>query len=800
MLRFLYPSKLLILFVLLFSTAGFAQQVEISGQVKDDITKESLPFCKVVALNANDSIMQGGITDDKGFFRLPLSPGGYTIVISTYGYISDSLAIGVGREDNFLGVFRMKTNVVELGEMNVEASSRIDLLDREVQIITEELKVGATATKDVLDKIAGVSYDEYAGIIKIDNSANIMILVNGVEKNQEYIQNLEPERLLKVEITRDPGGRYGLEGYTAILNVVLRDDYKGSEFYIEEMQLIDINPERSRLDLFIMSLNLTYNYTKNNLNLYAGVWFARRNFLISSEAETNYNDGTTVFENAEWRTPNTEILEYDADYLLGFDYRINPKHMISFETDISALPFNTGETTFNYQTEIYSNDSLIDTYGFDTKTENNVFETYSTLFYIGEFNERNRLNVNFTFSSYKDTYSARTLQEFTYDRDETGVNKKKYTRFYAEYEHIFSSKTSLQIGYGNTWRELNNDFSILQTDIASGDVASISSDFTLSDMRHKLYSNFSWKMSPKWGIGIGMAAETSSPRAEGAQLNYLIYQPMFDLRYVAGKMLNFKLKYRTTSAYPTISETNPFLSQVNPRITSVGNPYLKPSTTHRFSLRINALQGMLALEPYTLYSNNRVAQVGELDANGIFNYHFENAELYQRSGAKLNFNKYFKISLMVQASFEVYYAKMRSTTRTNEFVDWNADVNLIYIFPKSEILLGLNYQRHQSKRINALGYNKGDINFWMLFYKQPLFKKRASIMVGYFLPIGSGANYNQDSRVDAPGFAMQTNVDVTAVKNMLILEFSFRFSKGKTVKKMEKNVDQESENGGGGLF
>ncbi len=63
----------------------------------------------------------------------------------------------------------------------------IDMLNKDVQVVTDKLRKGATAAKDVLDKITGISYDEYAGTLKVDSDPNIMILVNGVEKSQEYL-------------------------------------------------------------------------------------------------------------------------------------------------------------------------------------------------------------------------------------------------------------------------------------------------------------------------------------------------------------------------------------------------------------------------------------------------------------------------------------------------------------------------------------------------------------------------------------------------------------------------------------
>lgn len=798
------PSYAISLFVLFFLFSSFhvsAQEpVQVSGQVKDAQTNENLPYCKVVALNAKDSIVRGGVTDENGFFRLPLIPGQYKLIISSYGYENDTVQTDPFREDNFLGVFKLENSVLDIDEVKVQASSRIDMLEKDVQIITDQQRMGATAAKNVLDRIAGISYDQYAGTLKVDNDANIMILVNGVEKSQEYVQNLDPKRLIRVETIRDPGGRYGLEGYTAIVNVILKRDYQGSELYIEQMQLVDIVTEHKRLDYINAHIGPTYNFTKNDLNIYGSAFIERGDYKITSESTTGYADGTVVEENAEWRVPNALILEVDANFTLGLDYRINPKHLISFESNLNYLPRRFNQENINYKTSVYSNDSLIDQYDFLTKIQTRTINTYNSFFYIAEFNERTKLNVNFTYSNYKDEYTNSTSQEGFYDREEVGVNKKQYTRGYAELDHILSKRMSIQVGYGNTWRELKNDYSVSITDPNTAATADFSSNFRLTDMRHKLYSNYSWKIGKKWSSRIGIAAETSSPKADGQQRNYLIFQPMFDLRYAAGEKINYTLKYRTSSNYPSISETNPFTNLINPRMTSTGNPFLKPSTTHKFSLRVNIMQGLLSIEPYSHYSNNTVVNVGELDANNIFNFRYENAKSYTRNGVKLNFSKFFKPGIIVQSNLEVYHSQINSSSGTNSFVDWQGEADLIYMFMKTETMLGLKYQREQSKNITGLGYAKGDVDFWLLFYQRPLFKKRASIMVGYFLPLDFGVGYNQSSHSETTGIVMHTDNDVSLVKNMFLVEFSFRLSKGKSIKKTEKDIQQEKEDGGGGMF
>ncbi len=776
-------------------------KVEMSGQVKDQETKENLPYSKVLVLNIKDSIITGGITDEKGFFNIPVDRGQYKLIITSYGYVSDTLTTGLVREDNFLGVFKLTKNILNLEEMKVLASSRIENLDKDVQVVTETLKKGATAAKDVLNRIVGISYDDYSSKVKVDGDANIMILVNGVEKSQEYIQNLDPDRLLKVETTRDPGGRYGLEGYTAILNIVLKTNYTGTEVYLKEMQVVDIDTDNNNLHLLIGSFGGTYNYTRDNLNIYGGLRIRREQFEIVTESRAEYDNGLVVLENAESVHPNSLIIKNKARFNLGFDYRINPKHIISFESNIEGLPMGSEQTSFNNITQVFSNDTLTDQYKFSSNSNNKKWDTYNSLFYVGEFNKFNKLNINYTYSNYRDLVSNNTSQEMNYAREENGVNKKQYSRFYAEFDHVLSSKSNIQFGYGNTWRELNNVYDISQTDIGSGERLTFSSDFRLTDMRHKLYSNFKWEVTKKVGMRVGIAAETSSPRIVGQQLNFMIYQPLFDLKYNISKKVNVKLKYRATSDYPTIAQTNPFVSQVNPRITSTGNPFLKPSTTHRLSIRVNILRGLVAFEPYIHYSNNVIAKIGDLGTDNVFDFRYENVNAYQRLGGKINFRKYIKKNhILVKSSLEVFQATIESTSGMNHFADWKADADLLYITPKSGAVIGLKYQHEQSKRISGLGYNKGGVDFWMLLYKQPLFHKKASIMLGYILPITLGANYNQDKHVATSGFSMQTDNDVSFIKNMFILEFSYRFSRGKKVKKEQKNIDQESEERDGGLF
>lgn len=52
----------------------------------------------------------------------------------------------------------------------------------------------------------GLTYDRYNRAIKVDGDTRVIMLVNGLQKDQEYIKNLNPERIREIEVMRNPGG------------------------------------------------------------------------------------------------------------------------------------------------------------------------------------------------------------------------------------------------------------------------------------------------------------------------------------------------------------------------------------------------------------------------------------------------------------------------------------------------------------------------------------------------------------------------------------------------------------------
>ncbi len=782
--------------IILLSSSIFAQNnVELSGQVKDNKSNENLMYCSVAVLNRADSLITGGITNEKGYFKIPVKMGSYKLVFSYMGYTPDTVNTGYINSNKFLGIYKLEKELQSLDEVEVKASSRESTIDKDMQIITEEMRAGTSDAKEVLEKIPGLSYDRYNNTISVDNSSNVIFLVDGVEKNQEYIKNLPPARLKKVEVIRNPGGRYGLEGYTAIINIILRKDYTGQEFFINDQLLLDADQKNISYFLPINNLHLTYNYSFNKLNVYAGVTSFLQKFALNTSTETIYDSDQKITESSPDNDPNMLFHNQMTNYTAGVDYYINPRNTISFESNVSNYPVSNQQMEQTMQVNITNQDELVDNYWYNLTNNKQTNDAYNTLFYVGKLSNKDRLDASLSYNYYHEQYTNKTTYEDLSWRTEEGVNKKLFTKLTVEYNHEFNPKLSTQVGYGNTWRKLDNDFQVTESDV-NNDTTTL---FHQTETRHNLYAYGSYAINKKLGIKAGLAAEYSNPVTDDQSHHYLIYQPYFDVKYRINKMFSVKLMYRSDADYPTINQTNPFSSQLNPTTISKGNPGLQPSVTHKVSLKLSAMQGLFSLEPYYNFSNNYISQTGMLRPDGIFEYTYNNIGHFEDKGIQANFTIPMGKLFIWQNSFRIYNSKITYTDVVNRFTDWKANSQLVFRGMKNNGVIVLNYRRDMGKNINAMGYSRNNNDYWLLVVQQPFFKNHLTAMMGYMLPVNWGVNYNQGSYTKANGYEQYKNTDISVLKNMFILKLSYRFNKGK-VKKYDKHIETEDEQKGGGIF
>ncbi|MEI8202264.1 MAG: TonB-dependent receptor [Bacteroidota bacterium] len=774
----------------LFTNYSFSQdKVQISGQVKNSETKEKIEFCNASVFNAKDSLISVAATNLNGFFNLSLDQGYYKIIMSMVGFKTDTTKLFAATADKFLGVFLLKPSVINLKEVQVKESSRETKLDRDVQIVTEKMKAGTSSAKDVLEKVAGVSIDRYSNTIKVDNSAKVIILVDGIEKDQEYIKNLAPDRLKKVEVIHDPGGRYALEGYSAVINIILKKDYKGTDIFLDDNLIVDPDASKSSYIPIGNNFSATLNFVYNKVNVYLKYNNNTDKFNFNTFSSKKYSSGLQIEQSPLTNSDvNTKVSQQYNNYTFGTDFYINPKHTLSFESSLSTQP--KGENT---SSEIYNvisslNNATLANDTSQTSNSSNNTSSYNSLFYEGNIDGRNVINSNFTYSNYYNTNTT-IFKQGSFARNEAGKDIQNGTNFYLEFTHTFDNKSSLNVGYGNTWKELNSSF-----------VADSSSQFTYSDLRNKLYAYYAFPISKKLSMKLGAAGETSAPNADGRKASYLIFQPYADVKFDASANLILKAKYRSSSNYPEISQTNPYSVLVDLQSVRTGNPNLKPEVVNKISLQATILQGLLSIEPYYHFSNNYITEVGSSPTDSTFQYSYSNAGKYRNYGVEASLTVPIAKNFFIQSNANVYFASIKYAAKTNNVNDFSMNAQLIYQNLKSKTMAGMQYQKSNQKNITAQGYNNGNNDFWILFVRQPFLKEKLTVQLVYITPISWGVNYKQGYYIKTDYYTESKFNNIDILKNIVLLQVSYRFNKGKSVNIKEKEIEKIKEKGNKSLF
>ncbi len=759
---------------------------EVTGQLKDAQTKDALEFCPVAVFNVKDSLITSAVTNNNGFFTLNLNPGRYRFLIKYIGYQTDTIKAVMVTESKFMGVIKLNPEVNNLNTVTIQANSHEALIDRDEQVVTAKMRAGASNAKDLLEKVNGVQYDRYNNKIKVDNNDKVIMLVDGLEKDQEYIKNLSPDRIKKIEVIRSPGGRYGLEGYSAVINIILKKDYRGTEVYVSDRTMV--KPDAAKPEYIPVQNNVSasVNYVYNSLNIYGTGFCNYNNFNLQTTSEKSYANGLTI--NNTLPTPNSmngNIHQLLNSGTLGADYSINPKHTISFEGNVESQPGAYNISRIANQLITSNNGVVSDIQNLQTNNTSDGFNTRNSLFYVGKFDENNELTSNFTYYTHRNTYTNLFTDNVLFSSNEQGVDTKNSTKFYLEYLHTFKNKSSLQLGYGNTWESQNNTF---KTD-------STSSRFLYSDIRHKLYAYYSLQLTKKLGVKFGGAGESSSRDADGQSNSYFIFEPFANIQYKPSGLIDFNLKYRSESNYPGIDQTNPFTVVIDQQSERIGNPYLTPDVLHKISLIANVLGGLIQIEPYYNFSPNYITESGALLPNDIFQYSYSNVGLYQiygtqiRTTAPLGKNTH----LYLQSDADFFSSSINYNGKTNNLNDWNMSSQLIYQSPKTNTVFGLKYQKNLTRIITAQGYQTSDNDYWITFVQAPLLKNKLNVMLLYFIPLDLGVNYDQGGFIQTNGYTETKASNISFLKNMVMLQISYRFNKGKSANKKEKNVEQDDQ-------
>ena len=172
----------LIFIISLFTitTVGQARKIILSGNITDVESNEPLPYATVSVYNRNGDLVNGGIADENGIFKLNMSPNEYSLNFEYVGFKSVKTKLKSYNNNINIGTIKLAYSVESLEGVDVVGqSAEVEIrLDKRVYNVAKNNIVQGGTVSDVLENVPSVSLD-IDGNIELRGNNNVRILVDG---------------------------------------------------------------------------------------------------------------------------------------------------------------------------------------------------------------------------------------------------------------------------------------------------------------------------------------------------------------------------------------------------------------------------------------------------------------------------------------------------------------------------------------------------------------------------------------------------------------------------------------------
>lgn len=762
---------LLFLFLIAITLSAFAEKgYDITAVVKDSQTKEPIAFASVELLSAKDSLLTGAITDSKGQFYLSNKPLASKVRVRFMGYKTLETQI----KNQNLGTLLLEEETTQLSEVAVKGSARVNKIDRDVYAVTKDLRAGTTSTQEMLGKLNGVNYNLYDKSISVNGSSKVLLLVDGVEKDQAMAKNIAPDRIDRIEVIKDPVGLYATEGYSAVINIIQKKDYSGVDAFITNSTFFDFFGTNNN-DIFTQDYgNANINYTYKNLSVYSSGFVYKGNFNLPSEYIKRYGNVTSQTRPMDLDAPNIASKPSNGNFVFGTDYSFAKKHTLSAEFKYN---YNYSQDSSYFFLTNSVNNQQTGTSATFSSSKNKTTNLQTGISYQFKIDDKNTFNANVKY--YRtDGYNNNLFLQDNFSGLSNIDLSGDFVRTNLNFTHIFSPKVNVDLSYGNVYFSNTNKLN--------------SSSFTRYNYRNRVSLYASYRPIQKLNAKVGGIVENNTQKYKGTSTNFTSFLPYVNIQYTVNKKLNVVAKYHSGTSYPSIDQLNPYKIAQDSLLYSVGNPGLKIGNEQTLGVDIN-IMNFITLSPYYTFNNSQITSFVKVDPDNSRHFLSEtvNADKYKNYGVKLDFTLPIGKKIFWKNNINWFENSLEYNKQSSKANNWLINSTLIYMEPKKGFMAGLVLQKQMSRYAAVQGYNTNGNDLCLAMLRQSFLKQKLTIGLYSMLPIEMGLKYNIINTTNTASYYQQSKTSLNFIKNLTFFEISYRFSAGKSVKKVQTTDDDE---------
>ena len=647
----------LALVILLFAIASFSQSGSVSGKVINEETKKAVPFCNIILFNANDSLLQGTISDEKGKFTLrKIEFGNYYLSVQSLThevYKTETFSISPKFTSKEFKTIALRMAAVQTEEVTISvdrAAVTIEPAKKTFDVKATGADIGGTAV-DVLNNLPSVNVDD-GGSINLRGNGNIRVLIDGkpagltTEDITSVINQLPANAIETIEIITVPSAKYDPEGVGGIINIKLKKEKKQGYRGSISLSYSTLDKTNSRVSFSIIkkkwSLNSSYNYTDGTY------WSNRENKGVFLES-----DSLIEFDNFSKSLKRTA--SHNGD--ISLEYKPQKNTSISLEGSIRS--------TYTHLT-----DSLEFYWSYKNPNTRNVQMDGVRLSANGQLNLSHETRQGYQIKILSRTNAisnpkkSRFIEPYILQKEDKNFGAQSFiNQLDFEFPLLKASKDSLknkfltiETGIKSAHRKFIENYKLYAFNPGTILFENLSEFSNELNYEEDIYAGYGlMKLGNKnYKISTGIRAEYSDISSETGIGNYnknlINLFPSASFVHNLSESTSLIFNYSKRIKRPRGKQLNPIPTYADPFTLRIGNADLIPEKSHMSEISYLRIKNKMVFNStlFHQFRNDRLGRLSYTDSNAVSTILWINFNYHQTLGLELftnyKFNKNIKIN------------------------------------------------------------------------------------------------------------------------------------------------------------
>jgi iron complex outermembrane recepter protein len=584
---------------LLFTPIYVTAQQNIIALKAINKKNEPVSFASFTVTSRADSSQQfKQIADSSGLASFSLVSGvQYLVQVSAVNYQSLEKGILINTTIKRF-VFTMEQLSKTMAGVVITSKKPLMRQEEDKTIIEpENLVASSTNAYEVLEKVPGLFVDQ-DGNIYLSSTTPAQVYINGREMKMSaadvatMLKSLPPGSISKIEVLRTPSAKYDASGTGGIVNVVLK---KGVKPGLTGTITTGIN--QGVYGNRFVGININNNNGK--LNTYINTQYGKRDNYEQIKTDRKFAADSLLSQDAYTRYPGK------YGYLgYGASYEVNKKWNIDYDGRIST----------NHSTNSTLNQSLISKISTGNTVSNSIadIDNNNRTLYISQ-----ELSAKYKIDSAGSEWE--TEFSFNYNRNTTnqlfsnlsGIppviasggdgaigNTRNFFTVKTDLKWKFPENFSIETGLKTSLLKYNSNTAFFRQ---AGGVRT-KDNIRTNTFRYSENINAAYLQASKTVAGIiikaGVRVENTNmngrqviPADTSFNIHRTDFFPYVYLNHKLFSIFKYPLKlwlvYRRTISRPSYEYLNPFPRFIDPYLTEVGNPSLRPQFTNNMEANVS---------------------------------------------------------------------------------------------------------------------------------------------------------------------------------------------------------------------